>query len=490
MANDTRTRLLCASATVLLLAVACAKNTTQPSPSCSFSVVPANTTFGAEGGSGTVAVTAAAGCQWTAVSSASFITITQGASGSGNGTAQFAVAANTGPARTGAVTVAGSTVTLTQAGASTTPALSAPVPRSPVGGQTVDSLRPTLVVANAAVIGDVGTVTYRFQVSELDSFPDNSRTASQDGIVEGSGGTTSWQVSPSDLIPGTLYYWRARAATGTMTSAYSTVETFRTPCGFTLSTTSVSVGSAGGTATVTVTTGTTCSWTATSNAAFISISSGSSGTGNGTITFTVAANSGTAARTGTLTVAGQTVTVTQAAPAASVLRAVYDPALKAPVCNDVGTGCDSGTLLNGSGTTETNQPNTIASACSDGGSSNNHLAVIDSIALFTPNSAPLTSPANVLLEVTIRMNAPAGRVRAYFADDALNPVWTLAPVDSNPPPGQSIVRVGTTFSGAGLHAIRVAFSAVGTLGQFSSPGPGACATGPDDDNDDLVFRIQ
>ena len=41
---------------------------------------------------------------------------------------------------------------------------------------------------------------------------------------------------------------------------------------------------------------------------------GTSGSGNGSVSFTVAANTGTSSRTGTLTIAGSTYTVTQAAP--------------------------------------------------------------------------------------------------------------------------------------------------------------------------------
>jgi hypothetical protein len=54
-----------------------------------------------------------------------------------------------------------------------------------------------------------------------------------------------------------------------------------------------------------------CSWTATSSATWISLTTGASGSGSGTVSFSVAANSGTSPRTGTLTVAAQTVTVTQ-----------------------------------------------------------------------------------------------------------------------------------------------------------------------------------
>jgi DNA-binding beta-propeller fold protein YncE len=55
------------------------------------------------------------------------------------------------------------------------------------------------------------------------------------------------------------------------------------------------------------------SWTATANASFLHISAGSaSGTGSGVVAFTYDAFNGTGSRTGTLTVAGGTVTVTQA----------------------------------------------------------------------------------------------------------------------------------------------------------------------------------
>jgi len=61
-----------------------------------------------------------------------------------------------------------------------------------------------------------------------------------------------------------------------------------------------------------VTTTTACTWTAASNAAWITVANnGSSGTGNGTVHFNVAGNTGSVARTGTITVAGQTFTVSE-----------------------------------------------------------------------------------------------------------------------------------------------------------------------------------
>ena len=52
-------------------------------------------------------VSTASGCAWTTTSNASWISITSGASGSGNGAVSFSVTANTGAARTGTLTIAG-----------------------------------------------------------------------------------------------------------------------------------------------------------------------------------------------------------------------------------------------------------------------------------------------------------------------------------------------------------------------------------------------
>lgn len=83
-------------------------------------------------------------------------------------------------------------------------------------------------------------------------------------------------------------------------------------CTFSINPTSASSPAAGGSATVTVTATAGCTWSAVSNAGFIAITAGASGTGNGSVTYNVGANTATTSRTGTLTIAGQTFTVTQA----------------------------------------------------------------------------------------------------------------------------------------------------------------------------------
>ncbi len=84
---------------------------------CSFSINPTTASFAAAGGSASVTVTTAAGCNWTAASNSSFITITSGASGSGSGTVTYSVAANGSTAsRSGSLTIAGLTHSVSQAG--------------------------------------------------------------------------------------------------------------------------------------------------------------------------------------------------------------------------------------------------------------------------------------------------------------------------------------------------------------------------------------
>jgi hypothetical protein len=89
---------------------------------CVASVSPASQNVSANPSSGSVTVTAPGGCGWTANSTASFITITSGASGNGNGTVNFNVSSNNGALRSGTIVVGQKVATITQAaGGSCTP---------------------------------------------------------------------------------------------------------------------------------------------------------------------------------------------------------------------------------------------------------------------------------------------------------------------------------------------------------------------------------
>ena len=87
----------------------------QDAAPCSYAINPTTQTFAAAGGSGTVAVTTASHCAWTAVSHDSWIVVTAGASGTGNGTVTYTVGARSGgSSRKGTITIAGRTFTVQQ----------------------------------------------------------------------------------------------------------------------------------------------------------------------------------------------------------------------------------------------------------------------------------------------------------------------------------------------------------------------------------------
>lgn len=83
--------------------------------SCSLTVLPSSQTFTSAGGTGLATVTASdTSCSWTAASSLNWVTIISG-SGTGSGTATFAAQTDTTEVtRTGNITIAGQTFTITQ----------------------------------------------------------------------------------------------------------------------------------------------------------------------------------------------------------------------------------------------------------------------------------------------------------------------------------------------------------------------------------------
>jgi hypothetical protein len=82
-------------------------------------------------------------------------------------------------------------------------------------------------------------------------------------------------------------------------------------CSYSVSPANVSAPSTGLNGSVSVVTGSLCAWTATSSVSWITVTSGGM-SGIGSVSYSVAANSTGSLRVGTLLVAGQTLTITQA----------------------------------------------------------------------------------------------------------------------------------------------------------------------------------
>jgi uncharacterized repeat protein (TIGR03803 family) len=266
---------------------------------CLYSINPTNAVFGASGGSDSVSVTESNGCDWTAVSNDSFITITSGTNGTGNGTVNYSVAANTSTNDlTGTMTIAGQTFTVTESGTTSS------------GGCTY-----TLSATNAALAAAGGSDSVTVITSNGCAWTAASNDPSFITIASGSSGSGN----------GTVHYTVAANTNsseqvGTMTIAgqtFTVTESGTTSsggCTFTLSATTVTLPAKGGAKNVKVKAkGTSCLWTAVSNDDFITIIAGASSSGNGTVDYSVSGNTSTTARSGTITIAGETFTVNQAA---------------------------------------------------------------------------------------------------------------------------------------------------------------------------------
>ena len=231
------------------------------------------------------------GCSWTTTTKTSWITITSGGSGSGNGTVAYTVTPNTNTRqRTGKMTIAKQTFTVTQAGA---------------GSSCAYSISPKSQDFNSA--GGTGSVGVTAQSGCNWTAASNAGWMTITSGASGNGtGSVGYSVSANTV---------ASQRTGTMTIAgqsFTVTQSGAGPsCTYSISTTNQNFDPTGGTGSVGVTAQSGCNWTAASNAGWMTITSGASGSGNGSVGYSVSVNTNTSQRTGTMTIAGQTFTVSQ-----------------------------------------------------------------------------------------------------------------------------------------------------------------------------------
>jgi hypothetical protein len=150
------------------------------------------------------------------------------------------------------------------------------------------------------------------------------------------------------LVPGTIYEARVSAVGpgGSSASLVSNPFTSSAPCAPLLSATSIAVSAAAASRSVAVSAGATCAWTARANDTWITLTSPASVTGPGTVSFSLSANASSTGRNGTLTIAGQTFTVSQSgatAPCTFIINPVSRSVAAAGETTSVtvtgGSGC-------------------------------------------------------------------------------------------------------------------------------------------------------
>jgi len=256
---------------------------------CRIVVSPAAVTVGSNGGNASLSITTIAGCSWTATSQASWVTVAAPAGGTGNGTVNLTIAANTGSERTATLAIGDQTVSVAQAA---------------VPGPCAFTVAPTTQTIDAS--GGAGTaITVTTDAA-------CSWTASSNEAWLTIAPTTPHTGNGTLSVTATANSGPTRTAILLVAGQLLTVNQSG-GCSVTIAQNSQSIAESGGSGTVAVTAGAACTWTASvsSNTPWLTIATGANGTGNGTVTFNVAVNTG-AARTGTLTIAGHTFTVNQA----------------------------------------------------------------------------------------------------------------------------------------------------------------------------------
>jgi hypothetical protein len=232
------------------------------------------------GGSVQVSVTTTSSCAWSVSGLPAWISAAP-ASGSGNQMVSLTVQANGGSARSSTFTIATQSFTVNQAAA---PACSWTI--NPTSFSSVPGSGGSTTVTITTTAGCAWTVT-------------GNPSWIQIGTASGSGsGTTTVTVQPN---PGT-----ARNATFQIAGQNFTVNQ-QAVCTYTINPSSFTLSNAAHTNNIAITTQAGCPSDATSNVAWIQITS-TPPAGSGNVVFNTDKNTLTSARTGIITITGQSFT--------------------------------------------------------------------------------------------------------------------------------------------------------------------------------------
>lgn len=94
---------------------------------------------------------------------------------------------------------------------------------SPAPNALVDSLRPTLMVANAPRSGPVGAISYLVELGDSDAFANKVTWTAPEQANQ------TPLTPPADLVYGKVYYWHVRAFDPTTLGPFSATRAFVTP---------------------------------------------------------------------------------------------------------------------------------------------------------------------------------------------------------------------------------------------------------------------
>lgn len=250
---------------------------------CTYAIDADTFVLDGSGGERQIAVTAPAGCSWTAESRTSWISISGGSTGTGSGAVTFRVQPTDGPERSGALIVAGHPVTITQ------------------GQGCTFTVTPTNITVAAA--GGPSAIQVQSGSGCSWSAVSDSQWISFTAGASGNGSGAVQIAIAANTGPG---------RNGSVTIAGHPVTISQGQgCTFAVTPANISIAAAGGPGVIQVQSGSGCGWSAASDALWIAVTSGANGSGSGQVQINVAGNTGPA-RNGSVTVSGHAVTIAQA----------------------------------------------------------------------------------------------------------------------------------------------------------------------------------
>ena len=253
---------------------------------CEVAIAPTSGSTGFGGGILTVTVTAPSTCAWTVASETLWITATP-ARGTGAGSVRIETEPNTGPARSGTVTIGEKPFSVSQAAAPAQPpacAFSLDAPSATVG---------RVAGSYSVSVTTLPTCTWTVQTAaSWVHFPGGSHTGSG-SIVLGYDANAGPARSDAITIAGTSFLLSQQSG-----------------CSYTIAPTSQNVSAATATVTVNVKTAVGCPWEVQGEPTWI-VGAPDASQGTGSTVLTVQANT-SLARSSTFTIAGQSFTINQA----------------------------------------------------------------------------------------------------------------------------------------------------------------------------------
>lgn len=273
---------------------------------CRFGVSPAEASFDVGGGAVALRVdTGSAACSWTTASQSAWLHTTTGTT-AGPGSTTVRADANTGAARRGVVVVAGQSVSIEQAGVPVTTPTPDPTPDpKPAGCAYAVDVSSVSIGAG----GGTGVVVLTTTATCAWTAASDASWLSVTGAASGSGpASIAYAVQPNATTSQRSATLRIGGRTVSVTQASAVVVPPQT-CTYSIAPASPTVGPASTTLSVSVTTQSGCTWTTGQVDKWLD--SESTGTGSGTARVDVQRYKGSGQRVGTITIAGQTFTVTQ-----------------------------------------------------------------------------------------------------------------------------------------------------------------------------------